>query len=299
MDGESIAKWGRRELGDEFVELMVYPFLGAYHGGLPETTSAAFYHALARVGLDVRLYAVAGGMARLTDAVVAALVAGGHRVQTGAAVDSVRVTDDVVSVLVAGDEARHDAVVLAVPSSQARTLAIDAPSFVSWLRSASSAPSITIAVATEGPVRAGWFGLAFPRMWSPGDRVVAACVQSAKVDGLVPANRGLIVAFPSPAIAAKLASDETDSIPSLIIPALEEAFGPLQRRVIRVKAYRHPEGHTQFPPGWIRHLQTFDEQWLPERMAIAGDYMVAPTVEGAVLSGERAANRLTAIFAPR
>jgi predicted NAD/FAD-dependent oxidoreductase len=36
----------------------------------------------------------------------------------------------------------------------------------------------------------------------------------------------------------------------------------------------------------------FDEAWLPPGLALAGDYLVAPTAEGAVISGQRAATRL-------
>ena len=47
LDGESIAEWGRRELGDDFVELLVYPLLASHYGVTPEETSAAFFHGLA------------------------------------------------------------------------------------------------------------------------------------------------------------------------------------------------------------------------------------------------------------
>ena len=36
LDEESIADWGRREVGDDFVELLVYPLLAAYYGITPE-----------------------------------------------------------------------------------------------------------------------------------------------------------------------------------------------------------------------------------------------------------------------
>ena len=77
-----------------------------------------------------------------------------------------------------------------------------------------------------------------------------------------------------------------------LLPALERVFRGLEGHATVVKAYLHPDGHTQFVPGYVRHLAKFDEQWLPERLAVAGDYLVAPTVEGAVVSGERAALRL-------
>src|SRR6185436_5219286 len=36
LDGESLAQWGGRELGPDFVDLLAYPLLGAYYGSAPE-----------------------------------------------------------------------------------------------------------------------------------------------------------------------------------------------------------------------------------------------------------------------
>jgi protoporphyrinogen oxidase len=69
-------------------------------------------------------------------------------------------------------------------------------------------------------------------------------------------------------------------------------FGDVSGTAEVVKIYRHPEGHTQFWPGYIGHLRRFEADALHRRIALAGDYLVAPTVEGAVLSGERAAERV-------
>mgnify|MGYP006209594707 CR=1 FL=1 len=52
------------------------------------------------------------------------------------------------------------------------------------------------------------------------------------------------------------------------------------------------EGYTLFRPGYLRHLLEYDANWLGANVALAGDYLVAPTVEGAVISGRRAANHL-------
>src|SRR5690606_26351613 len=59
-DRESIAEWGRRALGDDFVELLAYSTLATYYTALPEETSAPFYHALARAGIDLTVPAVRG-----------------------------------------------------------------------------------------------------------------------------------------------------------------------------------------------------------------------------------------------
>jgi len=291
LDGESIAEWGHRELGSEFVELMTYPFLGAYHGGVPERTSAAFYHGLARMGLDVRLFAVAGGMSRFIEALVDRLHSRGARVESGANVEAVRVDRRTASVRVGGTDVDYDAVVVAVPPAAARSLIGWAPAFAAWLEGVVSAPALTLAVVTDRPVRGDWFGLAFPRTAPPGDVLVAACIEAKKAEGLVPAGRGAIMALPSPSIAAGLAAGPAQDVPRRLLPALDQAFKGVSEHATVVKAYLHPEGHTQFVPGYVRHLLKFEERWLPERLSVAGDYLIAPTVEGAVVSGERAALR--------
>jgi protoporphyrinogen oxidase len=83
-----------------------------------------------------------------------------------------------------------------------------------------------------------------------------------------------------------------EEAPDLLLPAVEHGFPGITESVVQMKAYRHREGRTQFGPGYLRHLLRYDVRWLPERVVLAGDYLTSPTVEGAVLSGERAAQAL-------
>jgi protoporphyrinogen oxidase len=57
------------------------------------------------------------------------------------------------------------------------------------------------------------------------------------------------------------------------------------------KLYRHQEGYPLFYPGYLQHLRAFPAA-AQQRVCLAGDYMVSPTVEGAIRSGARAAQRL-------
>ncbi len=80
----------------------------------------------------------------------------------------------------------------------------------------------------------------------------------------------------------------------VLLPAVERALPWIRGRVVRARRYRFPEGGALFYPGYLRHLARFEPGWLPARLALAGDYLVAPTVEGAVRSGLLAARRLQA-----
>ena len=290
-DDEPIGSWGRRELGEDFVEHVAYPFLVAHHSGTPERTSAWFYHAVARAGLDVRFEAVRGGVGRLAEAVASGVERGGGRIRRGFEVTDVRAVSGGVEVEGSGEVAVHDGAIVALPPQTVSGLSVAGGALREWLGRVESAITLTLAVVTGRPVRTNWFGLAFPRTESPGDRLAGVWVASSKADGLVPADRGLLIVKPAPSRAAELAA-APETAPAVLLPALEEALPGSTRRVEAVKAYRHLEGHTQFGAGYLRHLLRYDPGWLPDRVALAGDYLVAPTVEGAVISGERAAERL-------
>jgi oxygen-dependent protoporphyrinogen oxidase len=292
-DRESIAEWGHREIGSDFVELLAYPTLASYYGAIPEETSARFYHALARAAVDLSVHAARGGMGELARAIARAIEARGGRLVTERDVEAVTVgRDDVGLRFRAGDEARHAAVVLAVPAAEAARIGgLNEPA-LAWLAGVRTRPTATLALRLDRPTPGNWFGLSFPRTAPPGDRLVAVCALERKAADLVPAGGGLLVLFPAPAFAPRIVEAEAAAVADLLLPALERALPGIGSRVTRARVYRFPEGAVQFYPGYLEHLERFDEAWLPERLALAGDYLVAPTVEGAVRSGLRAAARL-------
>jgi oxygen-dependent protoporphyrinogen oxidase len=292
LDRESIAEWGRRELGEEFSELLAYPLLAAYHGAAPEEVAAGFYHALAREGMGVTVYGVAGGVGELSAAVVRALEAAGAAFRTGSGVEALAASEDGVIVRWPGGEARHDAAVVAVPAPVARELVGLPEPAAAWLSGTRSAPTATLALVLDRPVDADYFGLSFTRREPPGDRLAAVCVEERKGVGLVPEGKGVLVCYPAPAVAARLAEAPPAEVLDFLMPAVERAFPGIRSHVVRAKSYRLPEGIAVFYPGYAGHLARFDPGWLGPRLALAGSYLVSPTVEGAVRSGESAAERL-------
>lgn len=292
LDDASIATWGRAELGDDFVELLAYPLLATYYGSPPERVSAPLYHALAKVGMAVRLYAVRDGMGRLSTAIGEAIERRGGEIRTGVDVVEVREADGVV-VRTGASEDRFDAAVLAVPAPVARRLLPAGTDPQEWLKGVEVAPAATVALLTSRPVEADYFGLSFPRYTEPGSQIVAACVQHRKAPGFVPPGQGLLVIFPSADICARSAEADPEAVVGWVMPAVERAFPGISNVVERARVYRFEEGYTVFYPGYLRHIRSFTPGW-SSRISLAGDYMVAPTVEGAVLSGERAARRLLA-----
>lgn len=290
LDGESIASWGERELGSDFVELLVYPQLASYYGGTPEETSAGFYHSLASAALDLQVYAVRGGMAALASAIAAGIAARGARLRYGVEVAGVREVGEGVEVECEGGGARYDAVVLAVPAPVALRLADPPGPLREWMGGVEYVDEAVVALSLARPLPVDYFGISFPRIAPPGDRVAAICVQSRKGAGLGGDGRDTLVVIPAPAIMRDLVEADPRGALELVLPSVEMVYPGIRERVVRAMVYRFPESRENFYPGYLRHLAGFDPTWLSPRLRLAGGYLVAPTIEGAVRSGFRAAS---------
>lgn len=296
-DRESIGAWGERELGSDFVELLAYPLLAAYYGAVPEQTSAGVYHALAKMGMDVSVFGASGGFGALADAWLSAAERAGAGYAAATEVTRIDASSgDGVRVTTSAGEARHDAVVIATPAPAAARLLAGAELMGEWLSRVRVSPTLTVAYRMDSPFPGDYFGLSFPRGDAIGERVVALCVQSRKLPGLVPAGGDALVALPAPAATPSLLGMDDAAVADAMLGSLERAVSGIRKHVGSAHVYRYEHGYTIFDPGYLQHLARYDPSWLPPRVALAGDYMVAPSVEGAIRSGERAARR---VLAPR
>lgn len=292
LDVESIAAWGHRELGEDFVELLVYPQLAAYYGTVPEETSAGFYHSLARAGMSVGLYAVRGGMVELARALVRAIEARGGRFLAGVEVGAVRSEGARWVVEWEAGEAVHDGVVIATPASNARAIAPLGERAERWLDGVRQEPGTSLGLVFDGPLPVEFFGLSFPRHEPLGKRVAAICVQANKNARLNGDGRAAVVVLPTPSESRRAFDADPAETLERWIPAVEAVHPDAARRLIRARVFRHPVGVTGIGPGALSHLRAYDAGALPSRLALAGDYLGAPTVEGAVRTGIAAAERI-------
>jgi oxygen-dependent protoporphyrinogen oxidase len=290
-DSESISAWGRREIGADFVEYLAYPLLAAYYGSPPEATSAAIYHALARVGMDVQVYSVRGGMRALATGVTDALRTRGVEIRCGSAVQALRQTGAGWDVELQSGTERADAVILATPPAAAAALlrGADAPALSAWLDGAATRPAATLSLVLEGTLRAEWFGLSFPRVEPPGDRIVAVAAQQNKPAGLVPDGSSVLTIFPAPEMVEQVTRMNESEATDLLGPAVEAVFPGALRRVRAAHVAAWADGYRVIAPGFIRRITELRTLSLPSGLALAGDYTMSPTVEGAVRSGELAA----------
>ena len=286
LEGESVAQWGRRELGDDFLELLAYPLLGAYYGSAPEETSVVLYHALARAGLDVSVHAILGGTGSLFARAGEVLRARGVHIELDRGVQQVRVEGRGVRV----DDVAYDGVVLAVPPRVVESIFTPDDVTAEWLRGVRYTPSAVLALALRERIRADYFGVSIPRR-EAGNDLVAVCVQQHKANGLVPDDRSLLICLGAPAVNHELIRDPQTAVERMI-NAVEQIMPGTRARIEHAKLYRHVDGYPLFYPGYLRHLRTFPITAQIHNVMLAGDYLVSPTVEGAIRSGERAARRL-------
>jgi oxygen-dependent protoporphyrinogen oxidase len=79
-----------------------------------------------------------------------------------------------------------------------------------------------------------------------------------------------------------------------LLPDLRRPFPGLESHLRGVRVFRWPHGWTVFRPGYLAHLGRAPAGAEPDGapVVLAGDYLCAPNVEGAVISGLRAAERL-------
>lgn len=286
LDAESVFEWGMRELGRDFVELLAYPLLGAYYGSTPEATSVVLYHALAKAGLDVRVMAIQGGTGALFERAGTALATRGARIELGREVRQVRVEGN--HVLVDGET--FDGAVIGVPPRIAGAIFEADPVTKEWLSGVRYAPSAVLALVLNERIRASYFGISIPRGQSASD-LVAICMQQQKASGLVPDDRSLLICLGAPGVNAELLADPAAAVDRMI-NAAETVVPGTRARIMHAKLYRHADGYPVFYPGYLKHLRDFPLAAQTHNVMLAGDYLVAPTVEGAIRSGYASARRL-------
>jgi protoporphyrinogen/coproporphyrinogen III oxidase len=101
-----------------------------------------------------------------------------------------------------------------------------------------------------------------------------------------------VLVMPAPPAVAPLSALPDEEIAGALLQDLDGALRGIARHVTSTRVFRFPDAYTVFGPGHVRALQRFDAAWLPPVLALAGDYLMAPSVEGAVRSGRRAGRRL-------
>ena len=298
LDREAARAYVASRIDERAADLFVEPPLNSFYTTRGREASLAFFLMLGRYGTESELLAPGAGW---SDVIVDVLRGVTHvpnaRVSTLALPDGGGVlarTED-------GREWGGDRAIIATGPRTARALLAPhvaaTDRLLRWLDSVELRQSWTLALALNVPLRRDVFGI-FHDVRSA--QAVSACaVYGAKLGGAAPTDRDVLLAWPTPDAAARLARESSETIAAAMMPEIEQLVPDARGHVTRARLYRFDEGtpvaHTGFAADRERGRTLAEQLALP--VALAGDYLTAPLIEGAVASGERAASRLLATLA--
>jgi oxygen-dependent protoporphyrinogen oxidase len=272
-------------------DVLVEPPLNAFYGARGRETSLAFFLTLGKYGSDAKLLASRAGWSPAL-----AVAARGVDVAYDAVVDAMQPSSSgIVAVDRSGREWPADATVIATGPAAARALLArtvdEAHPLMGWLQSVTTRPTWTVALALTRPILATTFGvLADP---SEATHVSACAVPHGRwrtPGGL----QNIVLAWPTPDAVERLADRAVGEIVAAMMPEIERLMPEARGTVERARVYRFEEGTPLAAPGFLadRLKGRVLEETLVAPVALAGDYLTMPLIEGAVASGEQAAERI-------
>jgi oxygen-dependent protoporphyrinogen oxidase len=289
IDRESAAGFMRRTVSRQAAAALVDPVAATFCGARGDDVSLAFYLTLGHYGSEGDVLAPERGWTALLEQ-AAAGVDVTHETR---AVSIAAVGERLVVRSADGRTWEADGAVLATDAQSAAALLeeIADAALLDWLRGVSYRPSITVAATVGVPLPRDAFGILVHNdgRWP----VSALAVHGAKADGAA-RERDLVLAWPTPDETDRLIHRPAAEIGATIAPAIEGLLPRAAGQLGHVRVYRHPLGTPLPHPGFIadRAAGRALARGLRAPIALAGDYLTMPLIEGAVASGQSAAEWL-------
>lgn len=262
----------------------------AMGAGTDAISAAAFAVALRYTFFD-RTGGFTGGMGSL-----AVALAAGADLKTGMKATEVLVERGeavgVRAVPAGGGRARSykaDMVVCAVPAPEAGKLtsALGAEARVA-IEASEHAPAIVVNIALGGEVRAPGGPVLIPG--GEGLHASWVCAHTSKAGEYAPPGSMQVTAVMSGAVARSLMRSGDKEILALASEDCACALGTGGLPILHTRVDRHPLGRYVPTPGHAARVRALEEAGSGiKNLGLAGDWMMSPTVEGAVASGARAA----------
>jgi|SRR5215467_3126729 len=298
LDGENCQEYFRRIEGAELFERIFWPGLNGPMGGAVEKSSRVIL-------MQVMWNLLVRGQWNLTDGVdrIPEAAAGQFRVVTGARVLGVERSEDGVEIEAEVEGKRRSfharAAIFAIPGQLVPTLCADLPEEVCEVLERTQYSRIAnVAVALSSPPKTPYAGYAFTPEVMPGAEIE---MEHLRAPNRCPSGTGMASVFlwNTPGNCRLNADDE--SLKQQASEIVEQTFPECQSKVLFVHVVRWNIGIAQFPPGRLREMTALRKclaEWR-EPFDFCGDYLDGLSSEGALRTGEEAAERVALRLRPQ
>lgn len=298
IDDASVSDYARAHLSDDLLEYVLQPPLAGIFYWTPERTSRALLLLVLRAGLSrpsgLQLFTMREGLGQIPRALAA-----GIDVRTCAEALAIEPLDDAGYRvhLRQGETCAElvcDGVLCATTASVVpRLLPWLSPERQAFFAAVSYSTTAQLAIGTRRRLPRGFYGLLFPRRETP--LLASATIQTVKDSEAAPRGRDVICLHMAGPAAAALAQCDDSVLGEVMLSELRRLAprynpGP---HISFQRISRWAEALPEFDVGHFGRLREFANGAIEQDgLAFAGDYLGGPFVEGAILSGEQAAERL-------
>jgi oxygen-dependent protoporphyrinogen oxidase len=302
LDDRSLADFGALYFGESVVERWMAPFVGSL-GASPDTSRALFlrrYHTQAEA---------LQGLPRATLTGLAEAVAARLMIQTGVEATSIE-RFAAGGLRVVARERGHertleaDAVVLAIGAPEAARIAesLLGSGEREGLARVRYAPALAFVLGLRRALHSHPQCISIPR--SEGGPLGRVVLEPGVAGGRVPGGRGLAHLEASLEFAAAAEGLSDDVLAKELQEAFERLFAGARGASEWGRLYRLPRATPRFDVGRYREIARFeriqvDQRASGRRLYFAGDYLMDPSWNGALLSGQRAARAVNADLSGR
>ncbi|NTV62211.1 MAG: hypothetical protein HGA65_01570, partial [Oscillochloris sp.] len=299
LDDSSVSEYAQTHLSNDVLEYLLQPPLSGIFYWTPERTSRALLMLVLRAGIShltgLRLFTLRGGIGQLPQTMAADL-----DVRLGMPVSLVEPgpTGGYQVHLANGQILTADRVICATTASVV-------PRLLPWLGEAGLRPfrevrysaTALLATGTRGRLPREFYGLLFPRRETPF--LASATIQAVKSPFATPRGRDTLALHLSGPAMVGLHRYDDETLAQLMLSELRRLvprYDPTPRALWQ-QIYRCPEALPEFDVGHFRRIAKVIEGEIgPPGIDFAGDYLGGPYVEGAILSGEAAAERILRVM---
>jgi protoporphyrinogen oxidase len=290
LDDRSLTDFGRLYFGDSVAEQWMAPEVTSLSLGDADCMSRVqFLHHAKRHGGE-RFGLLRGALSDVTDRVAAEL-----QVQLGLEVAAVHQNGSAPRVqLHGGRSVVADAVVVATPAPIARSLAAPVLSTAEdeGLGEVRYAAGLTVVTALCRHPASRPQRVLVPK--AEGSPLACAVLEPGLGGSRAPEACGLAVLRATADYAERHAEAPEEGVQKELVGALGALRPGFSSSIEFSRVLRNPLASPRFDVGRYRHIDRFervqrDRRESGRRVYFAGDYLVHPTFEGAVVSGERAA----------